>query len=118
MLPVLTGEQEAPVAAPRSDLIHHSGAGVFALRCDEGQARWKMIFECIGDGRGGPLPGSAGQLYDLSSDLAETTNLWHRYPQVVSELSARLGVLRRTSRSAAFPSVTETEVSAAIAVMD
>ena len=118
VLPVLTGEQEAPVAAPRSDLIHHSGAGVFALRCDEGQARWKMIFECIGDGRGGPLPGSAGQLYDLSSDLAETTNLWHRYPQVVSELSARLGVLRRTSRSAAFPSVTETEVSAAIAVMD
>ena len=118
VLPVLTGEQEAPVAAPRSDLIHHSGAGVFALRCDEGQARWKMIFECIGDWRGGPLPGSAGQLYDLSSDLAETTNLWHRYPQVVSELSARLGVLRRTSRSAAFPSVTETEVSAAIAVMD
>ena len=48
---------------------------MFALRCDDGPARWKMIFD-------------TGQLYDLSRDLAETTNLWHRHPDVVRALTA------------------------------
>ena len=62
-----------------------------ALRSDDGNARWKMIFESSSDGRGaGPLPGSTGQLYDLRRDLAETTNLWHRHPEIVRGLSARL----------------------------
>ena len=101
----LTGAASGSAAAPRSDLIHHSGAGVFALRCDDGPSRWKMIFECPGDGRGnGPVPGRAGLLYDLSRDLAETTNLWHRHPEVVRALTARLATMRRASRSVA-PSV-------------
>lgn len=100
VLPALTGDEPAPGTAPRSDLIHHSGAGVFALRRDDGDARWKMIFECTGDGRSaGPFPGSVGQLYDLSRDPAETTDLWHRYPQVVRELTVRLEAQRGASRS-------------------
>ena len=99
-----TGAASGSATAPRRDLIHHSGAGVFALRCDDGPARWKMIFECTGDGRGsGPVPGRAGQLYDLSRDLAETTNLWHRHPEVVRALTARLATMRRASRSVALP---------------
>ena len=98
----LTGAASGSAAAPRRDLIHHSGAGVFALRCDDGPSRWKMIFECPGDGRGnGPVPGRAGLLYDLSRDLAETTNLWHRRPEVVRALTARLATMRRASRSVA-----------------
>ena len=103
VLPALTGAQAAPGAAPaRTDLIHHSGAGVFALRHDKGDARWKMIFECSGDGRGAcPLPGTPGQLYDLSRDLAETTNLWHRRPEAVRALTAHLAAQRSASRSVA-----------------
>ncbi|MDE0447460.1 MAG: hypothetical protein OXH96_12380 [Spirochaetaceae bacterium] len=93
------GERMSGTAPPRTELIHHSGAGVFALRRDEDDARWKMIFECSGDGRGdGPLPGSTGQLYDLSRDLAETTNLWHRQSDVVHALSARLEARRCFSK--------------------
>lgn len=101
VLTALTGAQAAPGTAPaRTDLIHHSGAGVFALRRDEGDARWKMIFERSGDGRGaGPLPGGTGQLYDLSRDLAETTNLWHHHPDVVRDLTAHLAAERGAARS-------------------
>ena len=42
-----------------------------------------------------------GLLYDLSRDLAETTNLWHRHPEVVRALTARLATMRRASRSVA-----------------
>lgn len=99
VLPVLTGKETAPAASPRRDLIHHSGGGVFALRSDDGRGRWKMIFECAGDGRGGPLPGSTGQLYDLSRDLGETNNLWYRHPEMVRGLIARLSAQRGASRS-------------------
>ena len=95
VLAALTGAAPGSATASRTDLIHHSGAGVYALRCDDGPARWKMIFECTGDGRGGgPLPGGTGQLFDLSRDLAETTNLWHRHADVVGALSAQLASVR------------------------
>ena len=101
VLAALTGGEGRPATAPpRTDLIHHSGAGVFALRCDEDEARWKMIFESAGDGRGsGPSPGSTGQLYDLTRDLAETTNLWHHHPEVVRALTVHLAAQRSASRS-------------------
>ena len=104
VLPALTGKETAPAASRRRDLIHHSGAGVFALRSDDGRGRWKMIFECAGDGRGGgPIPGHPGQLYDLTHDLAETTNVWHRHPDVVLALTARLAAQRGARRRAPFP---------------
>ena len=104
VLAALTGASTAPGEVPRPDLIHHSGAGVFALRCNEADARWKMIFETTGDGRGsGPVLGSAGQLYDLSRDLAERTNLWQRHPEAVHALAARLASQRMAPRSAPLP---------------
>ena len=103
VLPALTGADPAPGAVPRTDLIHHSGGGVFALRCDDGAARWKMIFESTGDGRSGPVPGSVGQLYDLSRDLAERTDRWHRHPEVVRLLAARLAAQRLAPRSPRLP---------------
>ena len=48
---------------------------------------------------GGPISANAGQLYDLSRDLAETTNPWHRHPDVVLALTARLAAQRGASRS-------------------
>ncbi len=89
---VLAALTAAPGAAPaRTDMIHHSGAGVFALRRNVGDAGWKLVVECPGKGPGdGPVPGSSGQLYDLSRDLAETTNLWHHHPNVVRALTAHL----------------------------
>ena len=91
VLPSLTGGGAAAGVAPRSDVIHHSSGGVFALRVDEPPHRWKLVFECTGDGRGtGPTPGADGQLFDLSRDLAEGTDLWHQRPDVVNALAARL----------------------------
>ena len=83
-------------------MIHHSGAGVFALRRNIGDAGWKLVVECPGKGPGdGPVPGSSGKLYDLSRDLAETTNLWHHHPNVVRALTAYLVAQCSAARSVA-----------------
>ena len=84
MLRLLKGEEKAP----RPFAIHHSIAGVFAVR----QGNWKLI-----DGRGSggftrpqtvkrEAGGPAGQLYDLSSDSRETTNVYKEHPDMVSQL--------------------------------
>lgn len=80
-----------PETSPQSrdSLIHHSGDGMFSIR----KGKWKLI---IGLGSGGFTPpkreepvegGPVGQLYDLSVDPAETTNLYLSEPEVVDELS-------------------------------
>jgi arylsulfatase A-like enzyme len=47
-----------------------------------------------------PTPGELpGQLYDLESDLAESTNVWREYPDVVSHLQDLLDRYRREERS-------------------
>lgn len=82
-------ETDTPV---RDSLIHHSGDGMFSVRQDN----WKLV---IGLGSGGftdpkheePQPGGPeGQLYDLSKDPAETTNLYLEKPEIVKELSLKL----------------------------
>ncbi len=98
-LRVLLGEDlEEPL---RSELVHHSFDGTFALRA----GRWKLI---EGLGSGGftaprtlePEPGGpTGQLYDLARDPAETTNLWGEHPEVVTQLTERLEALRQAGRS-------------------
>jgi arylsulfatase A len=89
-LPALSGK---PVAHPRDDIIHHSGAGRFSIR----RGKWKLIL----------APGSGGltapdfktswqqglpemQLYDLEQDVAEENNLQARYPEMTAELVALL----------------------------
>ena len=80
---------EVPV---RDSLVHHSGDGMFSIRQDN----WKLI---IGLGSGGftvpkheePVPGGpAGQLYDLSADPAETSNLYCKRPEIVEKMTKLL----------------------------
>ena len=79
-LPYLLGETlEKPI---RDNLIHHSGAGVFAIR----SGKWKLIIDSEGGGyhEGGPVTGTPGQLYDMLNDPYETTNLFSEKPGVVA----------------------------------
>lgn len=66
-------------------VIHHSAAGMFAIR----EGRWKLV---LGNGSGGrqnpkgkPF-GKPYHLFDLSKDRAETKNLAEESPQVVGRL--------------------------------
>jgi len=86
---------------PREAVIHQSGDGMLAIRC----GRWKLI-EAMGSGGftspRRPKPDgkeSTGQLYDLETDPAETTNLWLEHPQQVARLQAMLDRLRSEGRS-------------------
>ena len=100
MFTALTGgDAVSGTARPRTDLTHHSGAGVFALRRDEDDAPLEDDLRMQRRrARRRPAPGSTGQLYDLSRDLDETANLWHRHPDVVHTLGARLAARRCFSK--------------------
>jgi arylsulfatase A-like enzyme len=89
-LSALTGKKSSH--PERSAIVHHSGDGMFSIR----EGRWKLI---LGLGSGGftePVrmePGLGdpkGQLYDLGTDLQETTNLWFERPDIVSRLQSTL----------------------------
>lgn len=98
LVPMLHGES-VPRGAP---VIHHSVAGMFAIRV----GRWKMI---AGNGSGGRAkprgkPFSAPyQLFDLETDQAETRDVAARHPEVVKQLSAQLTSLRQAGRSRPLP---------------
>ncbi|MCB1231679.1 MAG: arylsulfatase [Verrucomicrobiae bacterium] len=87
-LPVLKGE----TMDPRSPIVLKSGSGLMTIRSGD----WKLI-EGLGSGgftkpsRIKPGPGDPeGQLYDLGSDLAESTNLFKTKPEVVARLRAEM----------------------------
>ena len=91
----------SPNGPARTDLIHHSGGGMFSIRRDN----WKLI---MGLGSGGfsepadPEPtdgGPGGQLYNLASDLQESTNLWLEQSATVADLSALLARHQRVGHS-------------------
>ena len=93
--------QTKPSRPVREAIVHHSGAGMFAIR----KGPWKLI---LGLGSGGftpprrmnPAPGGPkGQLYNLASDLAETNNLWLKEPERVKELTELLEQYRASGRS-------------------
>ena len=95
LLSVLTGEKNSA----RTFSVHHSLAGVFALR----QGNWKMI---EGRGSGGftnpkRLPmkegDPPGQLYHLGSDPQEKRNQWFDHPQRIDQMSKTLDRVRSTS---------------------
>ncbi|UBM58697.1 arylsulfatase [Marinilongibacter aquaticus] len=90
ILPVLLGDQAAQTEA--MPIVHHSSRGFFAIRKGE----WKLIDRL---GSGGfsepaivePKKGEAiGQLYNLSQDPSETTNLYADEPEKVKELTEDL----------------------------
>jgi arylsulfatase A-like enzyme len=74
----------------REATIHHSSEGYFSIR----KGKWKLEL-CPGSGGWSyPRPNSKKakklppvQLYDLKKDIEETTNVQHKYPKIVKELT-------------------------------
>ena len=89
MLPAYLIEASEPL---RDYTIHHSLNGYFAIR----QGKWKLTPHLGSGGFTQPADhdpkeeGFEGTLYDLENDPGETTNLYNRHPQIVTELSALL----------------------------
>jgi arylsulfatase A-like enzyme len=84
ILPVLRGTATAPL---REAVVHHSITGHFAIR----QGPWKMEF-CANSGgwsKGG-VTDTPAQLYDMSKDVGEQTNLYQTHPDVVERLTKLL----------------------------
>ena len=90
ILPDLLGTATKPL---REATVHHSINGSFSIR----QGQWKLEL-CPGSGGWSePRPGNkkneglpAVQLYDLSEDIGETTNVQDKHPAVVKRLTALL----------------------------
>jgi arylsulfatase A-like enzyme len=94
LTPLLTGQGKFD----RPYTVHHSGAGMFALR----EGPWKLI---EGQGSGGFTrikiePNEPrGQLYNLADDPAETKNLYAEKPDVVARLTELLRKCRDQGRT-------------------
>ncbi len=100
ILPALVGDTyNRPI---REATIHHAGDGSFSIR----QGRWKLELTPSSGGYGNlddeevrqrNLPPI--QLYDLQADIAETRNVYDRYPEVVARLTALLESYQEQGRS-------------------
>lgn len=103
-LPTLRGIEFAPL---RDSVVHHSIEGRFAIR----SGQWKL---CLCAGSGGWSKGGDRdpvQLYDLTADPGETTNLASKNPEVVERLTALLHRQITEGRSTPGPKQTnDTEV--------
>jgi len=87
ILPALLGRETAPL---HDAVVHHSISGRFGVR----QGNWKLEL-CAGSGGWGK-PGDAEakkeglpdvQLYDLSKDIGEKTNVQSAFPDVVERMT-------------------------------
>lgn len=90
IVPALLGTARGPV---REAIVHHSINGSFSIR----QGNWKLELCPDSGGWSAPKPGSPTaenlpslQLYDLSKDIAEQTNVQDKHPEVVRRLTALL----------------------------
>jgi arylsulfatase A-like enzyme len=100
ILPALLGE---PYAEPiREATVHHAGDGSFSIR----QGRWKLELTPSSGGYGNLDDAEVRQrnlppiqLYDLDADIAETRNLYDRYPELVERLTALLESYQERGRS-------------------
>jgi len=79
-------------------VIHHSGNGMFAIR----DGKWKLV---LGNGSGGrekprgkPF-GKPYRLFDMSTDIAETTNVAEKHPEIVSRMVEQFKKIRNSGRS-------------------
>lgn len=93
-----------PPAAPLHDALffYYADGQLQAMR----SGRWKLLFPHTARTMIGQAPGHAGtpgkykplavglELYDLQTDLGETTNLAGKYPQLVHDLQARADAIR------------------------
>ena len=93
-LPLLKGEKRKK---PRPPVIHHSAAGMFAIR----EGNWKLV---LGNGSGGRQspPGKPFakpyQLYDLGKDLSEKHNIIEQHPDIAARLEAACEKIRSQER--------------------
>jgi arylsulfatase A-like enzyme len=95
LLPLLRGEGWT---TPRPPVVHHSAAGMFAIR----KGQWKLV---LGNGSGGreaprgkPFA-KPFQLFDLSEDIGERRDRAAQEPELVDRLTAVLEELRSGGRS-------------------
>lgn len=106
LLPLLLGEATEPV---REYTLHQTISLDLAIR----KGDWKYLDHRGSGGNnyaGGRLkklyglpeaaPDAPGQLYNLKNDPGETTNLYFKHPEVVTELKAKLEEFKTTGRSA------------------
>lgn len=83
---------------PRTPIVHHSAAGMFAIR----DGKWKLI---LGNGSGGRAKprgqpfGRPYQLYDVSADIAEAKNLIADHPEIAGRLEKQLEKIRESGTS-------------------
>jgi arylsulfatase A-like enzyme len=94
-LPLALGKE---TRAKRPPVIHHSANGMFSIRIDQ----WKLV---AGNGSGGRARprgkpfGKPFQLFDISSDLAESKNVIADNPDVAERLLKELTRIRESGRS-------------------
>ena len=94
ILPALVGEKYSE--SIREATVHHSGAGVFAIR----QGDWKPIEGTKShDGDMAPDPDEPGQLYHSKDDPYEKNDLWDQQPEKVEKLLAQLNRYREQDYS-------------------
>ncbi len=96
LLPLLRGSPE-PV---REHAISHGSSGLPALRL----GNWKILFGPNGGGawssQSATKPdGHPAQLYDLATDIGETTNLYAAHPEIVEKMTNLMEKLVDEGRS-------------------
>ena len=90
LLPLMEGNTWT---TPRAPVIHHSAAGMFAIR----DGKWKLV---AGNGSGGREEPKGKPfarpyfLFDMSRDISERTNLIGKRPEVARKLEAELERIR------------------------
>lgn len=90
-LPILRGSD----ASVRQHAVSQSMAGLMGIR----QGSWKLIFGAGSGGWGKGNDGQPAQLFDLESDLGETSNLYATRSDKVAELTALMKSLVQRGRS-------------------
>jgi hypothetical protein len=80
VLPILQGKEQSS----RTSIIYHSIKGCFAIQ----SGPWKLEFTQGSGGRDkGGVTDTPGQLYEMSQDIGEKTNLYGKNPEVVNQLT-------------------------------
>lgn len=108
-LPALNGVEQSESA--RSNLMHHSALGVFAIR----QGPWKLIIDCDNSGGvkvfhqfgadegTGPQPHMESQLYHLVDDPFEVYNRIEDNAEIAADLRRLAEAQQQSARSAPLP---------------
>ena len=95
LLPLMRGGEWS---SPRAPVIHHSAAGMFAIR----EGDWKLV---LGNGSGGrELPRGKPfarpyRLFHLASDIGETTDVSSRHPEIVARMEKKCREIIEKGRS-------------------